>query len=129
MSLSKARTAFEIFVRDFAKSKGLGASYENVQAKHIGEYLECFIVPIEPYLLTFESQMDSAIFQVNFHTSEQKGMQNAEALVSEFMSLFSIGQKVGEAMIYKPVSRSQGMRLNSKLVIAVSIYFQFSNKI
>lgn len=129
MSLSDARRKLESITVDFANKRNLRVVGENLHSKNTGEFIEVSVLPIEPYISTLTSQTESAIFQANFHLNEGGGIKSADDLVDDFMSLFGFGMKLGEVLIYKPTSRSQSFKSNSKLVIAVSIYFQFSNKI
>jgi len=129
MSLSDARKRFEIIARDFASANRLRVAYENAKFDGKGEYLECFLLPIEPHLIALQTQQNRAIFQVNFYLNQNESAQRADRLVSDFIKQFKVGGRVGNSIIYKPVARSQGFKQGGKYMVAVSIYFQYEESI
>lgn len=129
MSLSNARKSLEIVTRDFASANRLRVAYENVQFDGKGEYLECFLLPIDPHLIALQTQQSQAIFQVNFYLNQNESAQKADRLVRDFIKQFKVGDRVGNSVIYKPAARSQGFKQDGKYMIAVSIYFQYEESI
>lgn len=129
MSLNDIRRQFEIIARDFASANRLRVSYENVKFDGKGEYLECFLLPIEPHLIALQTQQNQAIFQVNFYLNQNESAQRADRLVGDFIKQFKVGGRVGNSIIYKPVARSQGFKQDGKYIVAVSIYFQYEESI
>lgn len=129
MSLSNARKSLEIITRDFASANRLRVAYENVQFDGKGEYLECFLLPIEPHLIALQTQQNQAIFQVNFYLNQNESAQKADRLVRDFTKQFKVGGRVGNSIVYKPTARSQGFKQDGKYMVAVSIYFQYEESI
>ena len=129
MSLNDIRRQFEVIARDFASANRLRVSYENVRFDGKGEYLECFLLPIEPHLIALQTQQNQAIFQVNFYLNQNESTQRADRLVSDFIKQFKVGDRVGNSIIYKPTARSQGFKQDGKYAVAVSIYFQYEESV
>lgn len=126
MSLVDIKATFETRALEFANKNKLGSSFEASKKEHSGNYLECFFLPVEPALQTFEVEKHQYIFQVNFFADELLSQKfSLERIIDDFLSEFSVGTKLGVTQIYRPSARSQVMNIESKYCISISIYFQF----
>lgn len=130
MSLSSIKSLFESKALEFAKANNLGSSFEGSISKNKGDYLECFFLPVDPSLETFDIEKHQYIFQVNFYVDKILSKTfNLDNLIDSFLSEFALTAKFGPSVIYKPSSRTQVMRIEGKYCVAASIYFQFLKSI
>ncbi|MBS7815924.1 hypothetical protein B9T11_04915 [Wohlfahrtiimonas chitiniclastica] len=126
MSLVDLKRELETYVMNFAERHKMNCSFENSHTENKGDYLECFFLPISPFISTFEHASYQYIFQVNFYVDQGVGAVNLHVLIEEFLQPFEVGYSINDhAIVYKPNSMSQGIKSEGKYMIAVSIYLQF----